>query len=368
MIHAALVLVVAQSCAALLPPADAPIDWFRNGQPFARDEPVRATARGRVYQRIPREGGPPLERALACLTVEGRPSLRDQLGTRAPIILPLNLAPGGAARVDGASVRRVATPADAAAGSIWFSETRFESRLVGVRRGVGIEEVRTIGARGGSDVLRAVVGEVRKTEVLPASMAEAVDRLRTLQLQVTDLQRTERALRDSLGDARVARAVLQRSTRDSLNLLVRTSDGRIESTALAAARLIADSAARLPSGRAARAATLAWPGAGHMVLGEGGKGWALLGAVPMVTAIAALALPDTVFSGPGWDPHQTRRITVAGSAAAYLVLLFTSRAQLHGMVAERDEAGLTQEGFLRGARVQLAPNGRLGLTYRRATR
>lgn len=364
---AAFAFVIAQSCSALLPPAQAPIDWFRNGQPFARDEPVRASALERVYRRVRTEGGRAENRTLACVSVQGRTFLREQIGAASPTVLPLDLGAGGTTRLGDATIRRVERPSDASVGSMWFAETRFASRLLGLQRGVGIEEVRTVAGRGRTDVLRAVVAESRPspqpvpTPPTPDSSAQ----LRTLQSQLTYLQRSDRELRDSLNALQTQMNATNRVLRDSLGIL----SGRLLRTdAAGAARLLADSAARLPSGDAAWAAGWMWPGAGHNQLDGGGRGWMVLGALAAATGVTALALPDGNYHDLEVDPAKMRRIVVAGSAGTYLLLLLVSHAQLNGIIERREAIGATRESFLRGAQVTVAPDGQVGIMFRRPVR
>ena len=362
----AAVLLAAQACTAYLPPADAGMEWYRNGRLIARDEPVRASARERVYRRVPVSGAPEM-RTLSCVTADGRSALRDQVGGSSAITLPLDLRSGASTRLRGATVRRVDAPEDAARGALWFSETRDESRLIGVRRGIGIEEVRTVAARAHADVLRGVVSPRRPPPAedagaaVAAVAAGAAEAVRSLQAQIAQLQLSERMLRDSV-------AAVRSLMRDSLLGVSLASVAATERVAASAARMLADSAARLPSSRAARRAALVWPGAGHKELGASSGSWTVLGAIPVVTGLAAVLLPDRTFAQYDLDPSRVRRLAFAASAASYVAVLLISRGQLDQLLHERELLGATSESFLAGAQVVVGMDGRMTVVYRHPAR
>ena len=363
---AAFAFIVAQTCISFLPPAQAPIEWFRNGALIARDEPVSTSPTERVYRRVAQGGGPIQSRTLRCTRVEGRSVLREQIGNGAATVLPMGMRAGASTRIAGASVRRVDRPADASPGSIWFSETRFDSRLIGVRAGVGIEEIRSLAVRGRADVQRAVVSTAPRIDANAVAQAERdAERVQRMAQQIDSLQRVQSVLRDSLANAQAESNALMRTLADTVRAMSATSLDRNNAALAAASKMLADSALRLPSEAAARAAAFNWPGAGHLTIGRGGTAWAVAGAIPVASALAAVVAPNQVFEDLGLDAETDRRAIIGGSAVAYLSMLFLSRAHLLGVLDDAAARGETRESFLRGAEVMLTPDGAVGISFRR---
>ena len=351
---AAFVALLAQDCQSLLPPADLRIEWFRNGRPYAVDQPTGSTRLERQYRRTLANGRVET-RTLSCtgdMLVDRTASAR--------ISIPVDLPSGASRRVGSATVQRIQPPAGARSGSTWYYISHLEAQRVGVRPGIGIEEIQTLGR--GSDVDVLVARVVRPDPAATASIRDARQQVAQLEARLSASTATERVLRDSIAQLRGA-VTARNALRDTLRA-ARDAGVAAHRAIGEGARMIADSAARLPSGEAARVAALTWPGAGQIHLGRGGSGWALVGGIAAAGAITALVLPDSTWIDNGLDPGVGRIAGVAGSAALYIGALLAARSQLHGMVDMLDGAGLTRESFLRHAEVAAAPDGGLRLFVR----
>lgn len=362
----ALVAVMAQDCDAMLPPPDARIEWFRNGRPYATDEPAGSGAGERRYRRQLTTGRSET-RVLSC-TSGG--SLVDGTGSTS-ITVPLSLKVGATRRIGSATVQRIATPAGASRASLWYYISGLESQRVGVRAGVGIEEIQTLRKGSDVDVLFARVqrGGPAAASDSASSNANALNaaraRVRQLELQTAGSRGIEIRLRDSI--AALQRAVAaQPLMRDSIRSAVVTAtaarralDGGL--------RAVVDSAARLPSADEAWTAALLWPGAGQISVDRGGTGWAVVGGAAVAAAAASLALPASVIRDMGFEPDNARRVGFTASAAVYAGALLYARSLLSGTLDEMHAAGVTRESFLRRAEVTVGPDGTVRIVLR-ATR
>lgn len=198
---AALALVLAQSCAALLPARDAQLEWTLNGRSYARDVPTSSSASSRTYRRQHTRGHAE-KRTLMCATVGGTSVLIETLDDEVQVRLPVQLAVGQARTVSGASVRRVQPPADGARNALWFTTTRNQVRMYAVRAGLGISEIRMQSASGAVQTYRASVRAARSgaAEAGPAErnrQRQLEDSVRALEAALRSAQ-TETARADSL--------------------------------------------------------------------------------------------------------------------------------------------------------------------------
>src|SRR5688500_18681456 len=117
----AFAVVLAQSCAALLPPPAVQIDWSRNGQPYARDVPVSSSATERVYRRSFRNSQTEdVTRVLSCAPSAQGIVLQERVGAD-DVSIPVELRRAQTISLNGATIRRIDAPADAPAGGLWFS-------------------------------------------------------------------------------------------------------------------------------------------------------------------------------------------------------------------------------------------------------
>jgi hypothetical protein len=352
----AFAVVVAQSCAALLPPPTVQIDWSRNGQPYARDVPVSSTATERVYRRSFRDRrNQDVTRVLSCSPSAQGIVLQERVGAD-DVSIPVELRPAQTVSLNGATIRRIDAPADAPAGGLWFSVSRYGPQLFAVRDRVGIEEVRTPGVSGRVEILRAVLTSVERVASIPG--AEELNR--RLNAQLAEEERRNVELNDSI--AALSRAIeFERSeARLAANAFESRAAATTTSLAVRAAHLIADSAAQLPSADAARAWGWVWPGAGHGVVNRSGTAWAVAGAVGVGSAIAGTA-------GTGLS-DQVRIGAVAGGAALYMLSLLVSHNQLERVIDEESVLGRTREGFLSSASVAVTSAGGLVITVRKPAR
>jgi hypothetical protein len=363
-IAAAFAIIVAQGCAAFLPPPDLQIDWSRNGQPYARDVPVRTSDAERVYRRSYRNGSPDVTRILAC----NGSVLHDRVGSETDVMLPLELNRSRTVSLNGASVRRIEAPDDAGGGSAWFSVSRYGPQLYGVRERIGVEEIRTPTVSGRVEILRAVLTAIER--VAPGVPLPTTDErvLRRLNSQIAEQSLLIRDLRDSLNDRSTMAELQRRMFEDSLRAVERLGYSIGEGFVPRAARMIADSAVRLPSEAEASALGWLWPGAGHAAMGRSGAFWSTAGAVALGTVIAGLAMPDGIVDDLGVNESQFRAGAVIGGSAAYLLFLLVSRASLAAAIEEQSTNSATRESFLRTATVEVSPSGSLVLTVRKGTR
>jgi hypothetical protein len=201
-IHGLIAGVFAQTCSALLPPPRAEIEWFRDGRPYARDVPLRATATERVYRRVPGSGAR-VERSLSCTTSNGVSWLTERVGS-ATIRLPVPLAVGASSSAGGTTVRRIAAPADATGSALWYTVSSPGIRVYGVQRGAGVIEIRSPAAGGGFSILRAVVRQpVPDPAIAIAAVRAAADSQRVaLEQRIEELQQTIAQLGDSIAALR----------------------------------------------------------------------------------------------------------------------------------------------------------------------
>jgi hypothetical protein len=189
--------VFAQSCVAMLPPARAEVVWFRDGNLHARDVPLRTSRTERVYRREPAAGAA-VERSLSCVTMRGTSYLLDRVAG-STVRLPIPLAVGATATVEGATVRRIPAPADAGAEALWYTVSNPGVSMYGLRAGVGVAEVRSPGA-GGFTVTRAVVRDpAPDSAAIAVAVRASADSQRTaLELHIATLEQTVATLRDSI--------------------------------------------------------------------------------------------------------------------------------------------------------------------------
>jgi hypothetical protein len=231
-----------------------------------------------------------------------------------------------------------------------------------------VEEIRTPTVSGRVEILRAVLTAIdRPLTAAPAPAAD--DRLlRRLNSQIAEQALLIRDLRDSLSDRSTMAELQRRMFDDSLRALERLGRSIGEGLVPRAARMIADSAALLPSESEARARGWVFPGAGHSSIGRSGAFWATAGTLALGSVIAGIALPDQVVADLGLDENAFRSGAIIGGGASYLLFLLLSRASLSAAIEQKSAASATRESFLRDATVQVSPSGSLLLTVRKGTR
>ncbi len=360
----AFAVVVAQSCVAFLPPPTVQIDWSRNGQPYARDVPVSSSVNERVYRRSFRNGtSEDVTRVLSCSTGQQGVILRERVGAD-DINIPVELRRAQTVTMNGATIRRIDAPVDAQAGSLWFSVSRYGPQLFGLRDRVGIEEIRTPAVSGRVEVLRAVLTPMEPAQAAPNPSDEINRRLNA---QLALQERTSIELRDSIAALLRELDFQQSSARLASAELEARAAATSSSLSVRAAQLIADSAVRLPSADAARAAGWAWPGAGHAFMDRNGAGWMTAGVLGAGVAVAGAALPESVLSNVG-NPDQVRIGAVAGGAAFYLLSLLVSHTRLERAIGQESAVARTREAFLRAATVDVTAAGELVITIRKPAR
>jgi hypothetical protein len=189
-----LAAVLTQTCVALLPPAQAEIEWFRDGVPYARDVPLRATRSERVYLRQ-HERGPAAERVVSCTTAGGVSYFTDRLSSGAAVRIPVALQPGGSRVVNRATVRRIEPPTGGSEHVLWFSVSNPGIRVYGLQARAGVVEIRMPAPAGGVSVLRAVT---RERAAATTASAAADSQARLLTQRVAELERTVQKLTDSI--------------------------------------------------------------------------------------------------------------------------------------------------------------------------
>jgi hypothetical protein len=354
---AAFVVVIAQSCAALLPPPTVQIDWSRNGQPYARDVPVSSNSTERVYRRSFRNGtSEDVTRVLSCAPSQQGAVLSERLGGE-DVSIPIELRRAQSMTLNGATIRRIDPPSDAAAGSLWFSVSRYGPQLFALRDRVGIEEIRTPALSGRVEILRAVLTSVEPNRPVGPGLDE---QSRLLSGQLAERERMNVVLADSIIALLRTIEAERREARRSGDALSSRSAVASTSLAVRAAQLIADSASNLPSADAAFAWGWAWPGAGHGELNRDGTAWIAAGVLSL-GAVAA----GTVGTGLS---DEVRIGAIAGGAAAYALSLFISHRLLDLAIAEESAAGRTRESFLRSASVSVTSSGDVSITLRKPVR
>jgi hypothetical protein len=212
---AALAIVLAQTCAGMLPKPGVQLDWLRNGKTYAHDEPVDATTLTRTYRRTitgsntagsntagrtaaGRTAAKSSEqlRTLSCRNGAGGVVLTETVDNEQQAELPLAMKWGDARMIDGAVTRRIPRPENGASNAFWFAVTRDAARIYAARSGIGIVEVRAQSATGGVDIFRAVPSTpdpVDAAVLQRDSTAEA-----ELYEELARLQSENTMLRDSL--------------------------------------------------------------------------------------------------------------------------------------------------------------------------
>ena len=354
---AAFAIVIAQSCAALLPPPTVQIDWSRNGQPYARDVPVSSSSTERVYRRSFRNGtSEDVTRVLSCAPTQQGAVLSEKVGGE-DISIPIELRRAQSTTLNGATIRRIDPPADAAAGSLWFSVSRYGPQLFALRDRVGIEEIRTPSLSGRVEILRAVLTSVEPNRPVAPGLDE---QSRLLGVQLAERERMNVVLADSIIVLLRTIEAERREARRSGDALSSRSAAASTSLAVRAAHLIADSASNLPSADAAFAWGWAWPGAGHSELNRDGTTWIAAGVLSLGAVVAG-----TVGTGLS---DEVRIGAIAGGAAAYALSLFISHRLLDLAIAEESAAGRTRESFLRSASVAVTSSGDVSITLRKPVR
>jgi hypothetical protein len=191
-IAAAIGIMLAQTCAGILPKPDLEIEWLRNGKAYARDVPIEATRMTRTYRRTPSTGAKST-RTLSCTNGTGGVVLTESVNSESRIRLPLALKTGQSRTMEGILVRRVRPPVNAAANAFWFLVASDAARIYGVREGVGIVELRMQSASGNVDVYRAYL---RTPAPTPVVITEGQPELES---EIARLQYENRALQDSVG-------------------------------------------------------------------------------------------------------------------------------------------------------------------------
>jgi hypothetical protein len=189
---ALLAAVLAQTCVALLPAPRAQIEWFRDGRPYARDVPLRATRTERVYRRQ-HEHGAAVQRVVSCTTADGHSYFTDRIGNAPGVRIPIALESGESRVIDRATVRRIEPPAGGPESVLWFSISDPGISIYGLQRRAGVVEVRTPSPTGGFSVLRAVT-----RELAPAAPAALTDSQARVLQRVAGLERLVRTLSDSI--------------------------------------------------------------------------------------------------------------------------------------------------------------------------
>ncbi len=191
MIAAALTILLAQTCAGIMPKPDIEVEWLRNGKSYARDVPIEATTSTRTYRRTPASGVKSV-RTLSCSNGTGGVVLTESIDNQRRVRLPLGLKTGQVRTLDGVTVRRVKPPASAATNAFWFIVTSDAPRIYGVREGLGIVEMRMQSGAGNVDVYRAYA---RSPAPLPVPITQNPPEL---DAELSRLQYENRALQDSI--------------------------------------------------------------------------------------------------------------------------------------------------------------------------
>ncbi|MEO5509909.1 MAG: hypothetical protein ABIS27_04710, partial [Longimicrobiales bacterium] len=191
MIAAVIGIMLAQTCAAILPKPDLEVEWLRNGKAYARDVPIEATRLTRTYRRTPSSGAKST-RTLSCANGTGGVVLTESVNNESRIRLPLSLKPGQSRTMGGILVRRVKPPVNAAPNAFWFIVTSDAARIYGVREGVGIVELRMQSAAGNVDVFRAFL---RTPALTPVVITQGQSEIEG---ELARLQYENRALQDSV--------------------------------------------------------------------------------------------------------------------------------------------------------------------------
>jgi hypothetical protein len=192
-VHGLLAAVLAQTCVALLPPPQAEIEWFRDGRPYARDVPLRATRTERVYRRR-HESGPAAQRVVSCTTADGVSYFTDRIGSATAVRIPVALPPGRSRVVGRTTVRRIEPPAGGSSRVLWFSVSNPGISVYGLQQRAGVVEVRVPSPSGGFSVLRAVT----RGPVPAAASAQSDSQARLLAQRNAELERTISVLTDSI--------------------------------------------------------------------------------------------------------------------------------------------------------------------------
>ncbi len=195
MIAAALTVILAQTCAAMLPKPNLEVEWLRNGKAWARDVPIEATALTRTYRRT-MTGGARSVRTLSCTNGTGGVVITESINSERQVRLPLALKTGQSRRIDGALIRRVKPPSNAATNAFWFVVAADAARIYGVREGIGIVEMRVQSLTGSVDVFRAFA---RTPAPAPVTIAASPPELES---ELARLQAENRALQDSVAELR----------------------------------------------------------------------------------------------------------------------------------------------------------------------
>jgi hypothetical protein len=186
--------VLLQSCVAMLPPARAQIEWFRDGRPFAIDVPVRTSRTERVYRRQPSSGAATVQRTLTCNTSRGVSWLTERTG-RGTVRLPVGMAVGASQTDGGSTVRRIRPPADATGSrAAWYTVSNPGVTVYAISSGAGVVEVRSPRSGGGFTILRGVV----RTPAPVAARAELDSVRSVMQRRIDELEGENMQLRDSI--------------------------------------------------------------------------------------------------------------------------------------------------------------------------
>jgi hypothetical protein len=203
-IAAALSIMLAQTCATLLPRPSLEVEWLRNGKPYARAVPVEATSLTRSYRRTSAAGERSV-RTVSCTHGDDGVVLTETINSDRVARLPLSLKRGEVMRVDGVLVTRIWPPVNAATNAFWFFVASGVARIYGVREGVGIVEIRQQSATGNVDVYRAFARKPAPVEVkVPDNVVELEAELARLQTENTALQDSIAQLTDELRMNRAA--------------------------------------------------------------------------------------------------------------------------------------------------------------------
>jgi hypothetical protein len=191
LITAALAIMLAQTCAGVLPKPGIEVEWLRNGKAWARDVPVEATTLTRTYRRTSSTGAKSM-RTLSCTNGTGGVVLTESINSERQVRLPVSLKTGESRIVDGVPVRRIRPPANAASNAYWFAVSADAARIYGVREGLGIVEMRMQSMTGGVDIFRAFARQPTPVPVpIVASSPE-------MEAELARLQMENRALQDSV--------------------------------------------------------------------------------------------------------------------------------------------------------------------------
>ena len=202
---AALSIMLAQTCATVLPKPDIEIEWLRNGKAYAREVLIETSNTTRTYRRTLANGTKSV-RTLSCSNGTGGVVLTESVNSERWVRLPMSLKTGQSRVLDDITVRRVRPPVNAATNAFWFLVAADAARIYGVREGIGIVELRMQSPAGTVDVFRAFAREAEAPAPEMTGLPPEVEE------ELLRLQAENRALQDTVNELRLE---LRRQSADS---------------------------------------------------------------------------------------------------------------------------------------------------------